>query len=260
MLWALYFRVAEARRDGAFLSDPLGEELVDRISFDFAKFGRINAAHAIRSRFSDDLIRDFLVRHPESTVVALGEGLETQFWRVDNGLANWISVDLPEAISLRERLLPRHPRNKLVPCSALDDSWLRSVDASNPVFVTAAGLLMYFNQADVSSLLQRIVSRFPHLELFFDTIPPWLSRRTQRGHRRTSSYRPPPMPFGIGINDIGGFVSGIEGLRLRRAFAYPEAYPEKMPILNLLCRASWVRAYAPALVHTTASIERVPQT
>jgi hypothetical protein len=34
-------------------------------------------------------VRRFLVEHPEGTVVALGEGLETQFWRVDNGLVRW---------------------------------------------------------------------------------------------------------------------------------------------------------------------------
>ena len=35
--------------------------------------------------------------HPAGTVVALGEGLETQFWRPDNGRVRWLSVDLPAA-------------------------------------------------------------------------------------------------------------------------------------------------------------------
>jgi O-methyltransferase involved in polyketide biosynthesis len=32
----------------------------------------------------DREVRRFLAAHPGGTVVALGEGLETQFWRVDN--------------------------------------------------------------------------------------------------------------------------------------------------------------------------------
>jgi hypothetical protein len=30
------------------------------------------------------VVRRFVAQHPAGTVVALGEGLETQFWRVDN--------------------------------------------------------------------------------------------------------------------------------------------------------------------------------
>jgi O-methyltransferase involved in polyketide biosynthesis len=44
------------------------------------------------------------------TAVALGEGLETQFWRVDNGRCRWLTVDVPEARQVRERLLERGER------------------------------------------------------------------------------------------------------------------------------------------------------
>lgn len=46
-------------------------------------------------------------------VVALSEGLETQFWRLDNGRARWLTVDLPETIELRRRLRPHGPRRGL---------------------------------------------------------------------------------------------------------------------------------------------------
>lgn len=36
-------------------------------------------------RAFDDAVRDFLAAHPDGTVVTLAEGLETQYWRVDNG-------------------------------------------------------------------------------------------------------------------------------------------------------------------------------
>jgi O-methyltransferase involved in polyketide biosynthesis len=41
----------------------------------------------------DAAIRRFLARYPSGTVVALGEGLQIQFWRVDSRMW-WISVDL----------------------------------------------------------------------------------------------------------------------------------------------------------------------
>jgi O-methyltransferase involved in polyketide biosynthesis len=61
-------------------------------------------------------------------VVALGEGLETQFWRVDNGCVRWLTVDLPEVIELRQRLLPEDARRQEVGCSVLERSWMDEVD------------------------------------------------------------------------------------------------------------------------------------
>jgi O-methyltransferase involved in polyketide biosynthesis len=39
-------------------------------------------------------------------VVALGEGLETQFWRLDNGRVRWLTVDLPDTMDLRHCWAP----------------------------------------------------------------------------------------------------------------------------------------------------------
>ena len=46
-------------------------------------------------------------------MVALGEGLETGFWRVDNGSVNWLTVELPEMAALRRELLPAAPNLRL---------------------------------------------------------------------------------------------------------------------------------------------------
>jgi len=55
LLWPLYFRVSEAKRDPDFFPDPLGTEIFDRIEYDFSKFGRTNAAH--------ELVRDLADRN-----------------------------------------------------------------------------------------------------------------------------------------------------------------------------------------------------
>jgi O-methyltransferase involved in polyketide biosynthesis len=115
LLWTLYHRAVEARRPDAVLHDPRAVELVERIDYPFEqRFGAGDLAQwqALRARWFDDEVRRFLSRHPDGTVAALGEGLETQFWRVDNGRVRWLTVDLPEAIALRERLLPGSPRQR----------------------------------------------------------------------------------------------------------------------------------------------------
>jgi hypothetical protein len=45
-------------------------------------------------------------------------------------------------------------------------------------------------------LCAAIFDRFADMELMFDTIPPWFSRKTLRGLRRTPHYTAPPMPWG----------------------------------------------------------------
>jgi O-methyltransferase involved in polyketide biosynthesis len=60
---------------------------------------------------------------PDATVVALGEGFETQFWRVDDGRLRWLTLDLPEAAAVRRAVLPDGPRNRTLTGSAADAEW-----------------------------------------------------------------------------------------------------------------------------------------
>ena len=85
MLWALYNRAAEARRPDALIDDPWAVQIADSIRYDFVRsFGRPESGQVMRAVLSDGVLRDWLGDHPDGQVVALGEGLETQFHRVDN--------------------------------------------------------------------------------------------------------------------------------------------------------------------------------
>jgi O-methyltransferase involved in polyketide biosynthesis len=59
---------------------------------------------------SHGVMRDFLTAYPRASVVALAEGLQTSFWRLDaEGCADeltWYSVDSPLVMALRAQLLP----------------------------------------------------------------------------------------------------------------------------------------------------------
>ena len=110
LLWNLGRRAAAARTALRCSMDPLAVEVAGRLQYDFADASRGARWHAVRVATFDDAVRRFLSQHPAGTVVALGEGLETQFWRVDNGRVRWLSVDLPAILELRRRVLPEGPR------------------------------------------------------------------------------------------------------------------------------------------------------
>jgi O-methyltransferase involved in polyketide biosynthesis len=200
-LWTLYMRASEAARPDSVIDDPRAVDLLRAIDYPFEeRFGppRVGQWQALRARAFDDEISRFLAAHPDGSVVALGEGLETGFWRVDNRRVSWLSVELPEMAALRRELLPQAPNLRLSERSALDEEWMDEVDGSRGVLLAAQGLLMYFERDQVYGLIDACRRRFPGGGLIFDAIPRWLSERSQRGQLKSpSGYEPPPWLWGI---------------------------------------------------------------
>ncbi|MER5257075.1 MULTISPECIES: class I SAM-dependent methyltransferase [unclassified Streptomyces] len=202
-LWTLHHRALAAKDPGSALLDPKAIEVIDAVDYPFERrFGTGNwgmaQGMAVRARCYDREVRRFLKDHPDGTVVSLGEGLETQFWRVDNGTVRWLGVDLPEVAALRQRLLPDAPRHRTLSCSATDARWMDEVDASRGVLILAQGMLMYLPRDVVHRLIEACAARFPGAELVFDTPPAWMAARTERGRwSYPAGYRPPPMLWGM---------------------------------------------------------------
>jgi O-methyltransferase involved in polyketide biosynthesis len=202
LLWTLYQRAIEARRPDAILADPRAVALVDEIDYPFAERfgdgGPLSQWQALRVKTFDAQVRRFLAAHPDGTVVALGEGLETQFWRVDNGRCRWLTVDVPEAIEVRERLLPRGDRQAVLAGSALDPRWMDEADASNGLLITAQGLFMYLEFDAVVHLLDACAKRFRGSAVVYDAVAPWLSEASRKGRLgKPDGWRPPPWKWGL---------------------------------------------------------------
>jgi O-methyltransferase involved in polyketide biosynthesis len=201
LLWTLWQRATEARRPDAVLADPLAVELVERLDYPFAeRFGAgegFSQVQGLRTRAFDREVRRFLTSHPAGTVVALGEGLETQFWRVDNGAVRWVGVDLPEVEDLRRRLLPASDRVTSRAESVLDFGWLDEL-TKGPALVTAQGLLMYLRREEVDTIVSCLAAAPGGRDLVFDAMPPWLVERSRAGKLgRPGGYRPPAWDWAL---------------------------------------------------------------
>jgi O-methyltransferase involved in polyketide biosynthesis len=240
VLWTTYQRSVEARRQDAVLDDPEVIALVDRIDYPFEqRFGGrgFSQWQALRARCFDREVRRFLGRHPDGTVAALGEGFETQFWRVDNGRVQWLSVDVPETIRLREILLPQSPRLRTLACSAFEERWIDEVAVSRGALVTAQGLLMYFERSAVHGLIATCARRLPRGELVFDAVPEWLSKRSQRGDLKTAGgYQAPPWLWSVNADkerrlaSLHPNITELRALRLPRGRSALHGFA--MPILS----------------------------
>jgi len=248
MSWTLYLRAGEAARPDAVIDDPRAVALVDAIDFPFAdRFGRsVGVAgqwQALRSRVFDDAVRRFQADCPGGTVVALGDGLETTFWRTDDGRQRWLSVDLPETAQIRRALLGEDERRRVWAGSALDDAWMAEVGPAAGVLIIAQGLLMYLAPADVRALFDRAATRFPGAGFVFDTAPRWFAALSRRGLLRVpqSGYVAPPMPWGMDVLERRRLAQRRSIDRLRELHLPPghgvalgAAYPllERVPLLG----------------------------
>jgi O-methyltransferase involved in polyketide biosynthesis len=196
-LWTLHNRGTEAKRGDSVIDDPMAVRLFDSIQYDYRKFGRPSQSHPLRALSFDQQARDYLADHPKASVVALAEGLQTSFWRLDNGELTWYTVDLEPVVALRDQLLPRSERVVTLAQSALDLSWMDRVETGDGVLVTAEGLLMYLQPDEAVGLIAACAERLPGGRMVFDSIPHWFSRRTLRGLRLSDRYVAPPMPFAM---------------------------------------------------------------
>lgn len=238
-LLTLRVRANEARRPDSIIDDPVAIELVDSIEFDFAKFGFSRRQDmALRALAFDGATRRYLVDHPGATVVALAEGLQTSYYRIEaSGVSDqfrWLTVDLPPMIELRNKLLPPSDRVTVCAQSALDYGWMDGVDDSDGVFVTAEGLLMYLQPDEAMGLIAECARRFPGGQMMFDLPPAWVAGLIRRGVRTTSRYRVPPMPFTMSAAQAANLVNTVPGIRAVRDVPFP---PGRGRVLNTMAWA-----------------------
>ncbi|OLP01496.1 methyltransferase [Mycolicibacterium porcinum] len=246
-LLTLQVRAHEARRPDGLIDDPMAVQLVDSIDFDFAKFGYTRRQDmALRALLFDRMTGEYLRDHPKATVVALAEGLQTSFYRLDAaGLGHefrWLSVDLEPMIELRNKLLPKPDRVTQCAQSALDFSWMDQVDACDGVFITAEGLLMYLQPEEAMSLIRACAQRFPGGQMLFDLPSAFLAFLTRKGMPTSMRYRVPPMPFSLSPTELADLVNTVPGVRSVRDLPIPAG---RGRIINALLRAQHLPLLAP---------------
>lgn len=92
----------------------------DMVSYTkFCENNKYSFIWCARALFFDREINAYLTLNPKATIVSLGSGLDTTFYRVDNGLINWIDLDLSEVIELRKKLLTKNNQIKNIACSVV---------------------------------------------------------------------------------------------------------------------------------------------
>ncbi len=171
-LWA---RAYTAKKYPRLLDDRESVRIVDESGYDFSRIETseeyYTLAAAVRAANFDREIKAYLAEFPEATIVSIGCGLDTTFFRVDNGKLTWYDLDLPEIIRLRRKYVRTNERTRTIAQSCFDYSWTGQVDYNREkgVLFIVGGVFYYFKEDQVCDFLSTVAGRFPGGRMYFDS-------------------------------------------------------------------------------------------
>jgi O-methyltransferase involved in polyketide biosynthesis len=180
MLLPLWGRATVSRLYPALLRDEEAMHIVEHLPYDFSatakSFGEYGMlTFAVRARKFDDIMRSYITRFPEASIVNIGAGMDTTFSRIDNGHIRWYDLDLPDAIAFRQTIIPERTRSRCVAKSVFDYSWFDDIDFDERkgIMFLSGGVFYYFELSDLKELISVMAGRFPGGQLIFDAESPF---------------------------------------------------------------------------------------
>ena len=171
LLAPLWGRAKFSREYPSVFNDAKAIELVEQIDYDFSTIDeglRFEGTLMLvaRAKQFDDKARAYIAEHPTASVINLGAGLDTTFYRIDNGSIGWYDLDLPNVIDVRSQLLPEPDRTTYLAKSLFDASWCRDVEhPENGEFIICGGVLDWFDDSQVKQFLSLLADNLSGAEV-----------------------------------------------------------------------------------------------
>lgn len=247
MLQTLYARTAHSKRSDHKFYDAKAIEIVEQLDYDFSKAEKdmaMSAGVIARTILLDKMVGDFVKENPKGTVVNIACGLDTRFYRVDNGSIRWYNLDLPETIAVRRRFLTENGRVSMIAKSAMDETWADDIDETeNRTLIVMEGLVMYLTEADVKQILSIIDRRFRSAKVIMETMNPWIIK-----HMKEKSIEATKAKFTWGIKSGKKLKTLAPGLTWVRDVSLVEGMKVIYPVYRLLGKIPAVRNISNKLV------------
>jgi methyltransferase (TIGR00027 family) len=260
-LLTLYARALESQSQDPILIDekaveitqrlnPLLAESPDRLLRSLAngKIRRQLCVHlALRAKKYDSYTQDFLTLHPHASIVSIGCGMDTRFYRIDNGQVHFFDLDLPEVIRYKREFVDEEPRYHFIAASVFDYVWMDRVEEQGtpPVLFLAEGVFMYLEPERVRTLFGDLARRFPGSELVCEVVNSrWLSKSLQpllRSKMQSQLGMGAEATFQFGIADSHEPESWYPGIHLLDQWSYFDSQHPKLGMLGVLGRSEFFR-------------------
>jgi O-methyltransferase involved in polyketide biosynthesis len=173
-VWA---RAIETSKKNPVLIDKTAVDIIESVDFNFSQMSdnvqEISQLSWIaRCKRFDLIVKDFVNKHPDGTVVNIGCGLDTSFERINNNSILWYDLDLPDVIKLRRQFMNETKNRKFLSRSFLDTEWFNDIIIIDNVLFISTGVFVYFEETEIKDFLIKVADRFDGCELFFDVTSP----------------------------------------------------------------------------------------
>lgn len=191
LLITVRVRAEETLRKDSLLHDPYAVQIIEKLQLDDSSKNKVAASSQIgvvvRTIVLDNIVLDFLKRNPDGVIVNLGCGLDARYKRLNVGDTEWYDIDVQEAVDVRKQFFKEEDNYRIMAKSMFNFSWMQYIPKDKPVLIISEGVMMYFPERQLEPLFNKIFETFPNVEMAFDTIAPFLAKRTKL-HSEVKKY------------------------------------------------------------------------
>lgn len=231
MLQSFYARAKYSRKKNAKFYDAKAIELVGKIDYDFSKAEKdstMSNGVIARTIVFDELVKDFINKNPDCTVVNIACGLDTRFYRMDNGRIIWYNVDLPETIEVRDAIYHESGRVSTIGISATDPAWADKVTKRGKMLFIIEGLSMYLTSDENAQMLSIIRDKFDNATVLMECLAKkWVNKEhTEKSIQDTGAK------FVFGADTFDDLGKAADGFRCIKNDDIICGMTEIMPILK----------------------------
>ena len=244
MLQTIYARAKESRGRG-IIHDAKAEEIIEKLDYDFSLADKDSAMHSgviARTIVLDKLTKSWLAKHPGVVVVNIACGLDTRCYRM-SGHSHWYNLDLPETMTVREKLLPESGSISQIAMSAMDDWGGEIKEQNTPVLIIIEGLTMYLTETDVQQIFTVISNRFSKATVFVETMNPMIVKRFKEKSIDASNAK-----FTWGVKNGEALAELLPDFRFVEEHSLCEGMAVFAPVYKVLDKLSIVRNISNKLI------------
>ena len=240
MIQTLYARAKESGKKNHKIYDEKAIEIVKRLDYDFSAADKdvaMSTGVIARTILLDRMVQEFVDTYPDALVINIACGMDTRFYRVDNGRIEWVNIDLPETINVRRRFLEEQGRVSMIACSAMDPAWTDQISSDKKeVLVVVEGLTMYLSEQDVRQILTIIADHYPGAAVFMEILSPkFVGKNVEKSISKSKAS----FTWGAGSGkELARMVPDMKWICDR---SLVETMPEIMGIYKVLGRIPWIR-------------------
>lgn len=240
MLQTLYARAKESSKENHKIYDAKAIEIVKKMNYDFGLADKdiaMSSGVVARTIVLDRMVKEFIQAHPDATVINIACGMDTRFYRVDNGQIHWYNLDLPVTMDIRKEYMEENERVTLIAASAMDEAWADKVETgSEPVLVIVEGLTMYLEKEDVKQILTIIDKKFSKVTAYIEVLnPKFVKKKVEKSIQQSDAVFTFGARSGQELADLSSSFQWVEDRSI------VEGMIEIAPIYKVIGKIKFIR-------------------